>query len=240
MKSSWLPDVAPILRKEFIAEFRSRHSVMSAVLFATLTVVAVSLPSYYSKIGGEFAAVLLIVSVIFAVLIVVPRLFLLEDEQGTLDTLRLIADPRAAYLGKAIYGGLLSVLTSLVVWLLFSGLTSTQPDSPLLAGCGLVGFALATSMATAFASAIVIGASNRWILALVASLPVCLPLVFLGVAATAGGYGSGKPDQAWMFVLLLWLSVPATGLLGTIAVGALWNLSSGASSPQSSRGGSNL
>jgi heme exporter protein B len=211
-------------RKEVATEFRSPQGWFGSVLFGLLTVIAISLSGYYRRPDGEMAALLLILAILFAVALAVPRLFLGEDEAATFDTLRVISDPTAAFLGKTVFALIQIVAQTLLVTGLFFLFTKAEPSNLLAAASGAVAFALATASGVAFCSSLVLGAANRWTLALVVSLPVCLPLVFLGVSAVGAGFGVGSGTTGWAMTAALLLASAAWLSLGALVSGRLWRL----------------
>ncbi|MBX3095400.1 MAG: heme exporter protein CcmB [Fimbriimonadaceae bacterium] len=222
--SNWARSIASALRKEWSAEIRARHGFFSATLFGLLTVVAVSLAGYYNQPSGEFAALLLVLAVLFSVTVSVPRVFLAEDELGTMDTLRVIADPYAAYVGKVLYSLASNALQSILLTILFIVFAKPEISNYGYVIAGPISFSLAVASGVAFCSALVLGATNRWTLALVVSLPVCLPLVFLGVAGIAVGFGVGAPSTGNGMIAIQVLASIAWLALGTIVAGQLWRL----------------
>lgn len=211
-------------RKEVAAELRSPQGWFGSVLFSLLTVLAISLSGYYRRPDGEMAALLLILAILFAVALAVPRLFLGEDEAATFDTLRVVSDSAAAFLGKTVFALCQVVAQTVLIFGLYLLFTKAEPSNLPVAIAGAVTFALATAAGVAFCSSLVLGAANRWTLGLVVSLPVCLPLVFLGVSAVGAGFGVGSYTTGWAMTAALLLASAAWLSLGALVSGRLWRL----------------
>jgi heme exporter protein B len=152
-------------------------------LFCVLVVVAIAFASMHEKVQPALAAGMLCIGLLFSAVMALPRTMLIEDEQGTIDLLRLIADPQAALFGKLLFNVALMLGTGLALTVLYvelSGVTVALPG--LLVGavvCESIALAGGVSLCGAVAS----GASNRWTLAAALAVPLLLPQVAMGVQA---------------------------------------------------------
>ncbi len=191
MSSSWGRQVRAIVGKELRTELRSKHGLFTAGLFGFLTVIAMVFAAYAEKPTPTIAAGMLCVALVFSAVVTLPRTMIVEDEQGTFALLQLLAEPSAAYFGKALTNCLQIVLGSFVLGGVFIAMTDLSVDRPLVFVLGLVLLSLALAGGTSFCAALVIGASNRWVLAGVVALPLLVPVVFLGVMALRSGLVSG-------------------------------------------------
>ncbi len=217
-------ELRALWRKEWQSELRSRNGLLAATLFGFLAVVALTMPASTERLTPAVASAQLAVVVLFSVMISVPRLFLAEDEQGTLDTLRLWADPGAIFLAKSLMGMVLCIGQALLMGGAFFILTNATVTQPLIALAGLVAYGAALAATVGVASALVPGAQNRWLIALVISLPLCLPVVVFGTGVMAAALGSQKETSGWLTVGVLLVTTVATLVLGTFSTRAIWRL----------------
>lgn len=215
-------EIAAVFRKEWLAEVRSRHGLFTAGLFSLLSVVAMSFAGYGLRPSGSLAAGMLSVTLLFSAILALPRTFLVEDEQGTFDLLRLIGDPGPVFVGKTLYNIVQMLGTGALLGTVFLALSGVEVAStPLLVvGLGLQCVALAA--AVSLCGALVIGASNRWVLAGAVAMPLLLPQVFLGVGAVRVALGEGLPAGGWQSVAGLAGFTVAALAAGPLIAAAVW------------------
>lgn len=217
-----MKEVAAVFLKEWRAEVRSRHGLFAAGLFSVLAVVAMSFAGYGLRPSGSLAAGMLCVTLLFSAILALPRTFLIEDEQGTFDLLRLIGEPGPVFVGKTLYNIVQMLVTGALLGTVFLALSGVEVRSgPLLvAGLGLQCVALAA--AVSLCGALVIGASNRWVLAGAVAMPLLLPQVFLGVGALRVALGEGMPAGGWQSVAGLAGFAVAALASGPLIASAVW------------------
>jgi len=185
-------EILAVLRKEFRTEFRTKSGLLTAGLFSVVAVVAVAFASGGARLPANLAAGLLWVTLLFAAATALPRAFVVEDEQGTGDLLRLMAHPHAVFWGKAVFNLFEMLLTGVVLSLLYTVLTNAEVTHLGLYAASIAAGCAALSGTVTFCGALVSQAANRWTLAAAISLPVLVPLIALGVAATRVSFGGGS------------------------------------------------
>jgi len=186
-----------ILRKEFRVEFRSRSGFFAAGLFAVMAVFAISAASFNSKLPGNLSAGLVWVSLLFGSVIAVPRRFLQEEELRTADLLRLSAHPNAVYWGKTLFAIAETVAYGTVVSVLFFLLTSAKLVDPGLYCLGVLGTSICMGSVISLCGAIASQSANRTALASAISLPLIVPIVFMGIACLRVSMGEGLIPGGW-------------------------------------------
>lgn len=215
-------EVLAVLSKELRAESRSRHGLWTAGLFSTLAAVAVAFSAQYDRLTPGAAAGLLSVTLLFAAVVSLPRTFLVEDEQGTMDLLRLMARPASAYLGKSLYTLMLMLVTGLVLGVLFTAMGGLEVPRPWLLVAGLVAECLALSAGVSLCGALVVGASNRWVLAAALAMPLLLPQTALAVGVFRSAFGFGTLEEGLQNLWgLLGFAIAMHGI-GPLVVGSVW------------------
>lgn len=224
MSSSWGRQVTAIVGKELRAELRSKHGLFTSGLFGLLTVIAIVFASYAEKPSPTLAAAMLCVSLVFAAVVTLPRTMIVEDEQGTFALLQLLAEPSAAYFGKALGNAAQMLFGSLLLGLVFVGMVDLRVASPPVFALGLALLALALAGGTSFCGALVMGATNRWLLAGVVALPLLVPVVFLGVVALRAGLGAGQVEDAYQGLAALGGYAVVTFVAGPRLVREVWKV----------------
>ncbi len=90
--------VATLLSKELTLEWRTRESVPAMVLFSIATYVVFHFGLDRDRVEGDLAAGVLVVTLLFAAILGVNRLFVAEHEQGGFDGFMLAPVDRTALL----------------------------------------------------------------------------------------------------------------------------------------------
>ncbi|MCA1997264.1 MAG: heme exporter protein CcmB [Armatimonadetes bacterium] len=210
------------LRKEWLAETRSRAGVLSAGLFSVSAVVAVWFASFGFRLPGGLAAGLLWVTLLFSAVVALPRVLLAEEENGTGDLLRQWARPHAVFWGKALFNSLQMILTAVALTVLFLVLTDLEIRHPLLLALSLAAGCTALSAGTTLCGALAAQAPNRAALSVAVSVPFLLPMVALGITAVRVAFGQGEPSGGWQGCVGLACYAVATFSGGPHLFAAVW------------------
>lgn len=222
MNSSWSDQAVAVFLKELRTEFRSKHGLFTAGMFGVLTVLTMVFSVYIDKPSPMVASGMLVVALVFAAVSTLPRTLIIEDEQGTFELLLLLCEPSAAFFGKAVFNALHMLIASMLLGVVFV----TMVDLPIVNGTlfflGLASLALALAGGTSFCGGLVLGASNRWILAGVISMPLLVPVVFLGVGVLQAGLGSGFDQKGVQSLVALTGYALVTLAAGPMLIGQVW------------------
>jgi heme exporter protein B len=195
-----------IARKDAVAELRGRHATVSTLFFA-----AVVLLLFGFALGPDPARLaaaapgLLWLAVVFAGILAVSRLHLLETDDGALEQLALYpVSRRAIYAGKAIGGfGVMLVIGAVVVaavGILFA--VDVGSAWPVLVLTLVLGAAGVAAVGTFYAG-ITVRLQAREVMLPLLMLPVLAPLLLAAVNATAAAL-TGDPFGelgAWLQLL---------------------------------------
>jgi heme exporter protein B len=196
-----------IARKDALSELRGRHATVSTLFFA-----AVVLLLFGFALGPDSARLaaaapgLLWLAVVFAGLLAVNRLHLLETDDGALEHLALYpVSRRAIYAGKALGGFavmlLLGVVVLAAVGILFA--VDIAAAWPALLATVMLG-ALGVAAVGTFYAGITVRLRAREVMLPLLMLPVLAPLLLAAVKATAAAL-SGDPFGelgAWLQLLV--------------------------------------
>jgi len=196
-----------VARKDALAELRGRHATVSTLFFAAVVLLLFGL-----ALGPDAARLaaaapgLLWLAVVFAGILAVNRLHLLETDDGALEQLALYpVARRAIYVGKALGGFavmlLLGVLVLGAVGVLFA-VDVAKAWLPLLVTV-VLGAAGVAAVGTFYAGVTVRLRAREAMLPLL-MLPVLAPLLLGAVKASAAALAGDPFDElgAWLQLLV--------------------------------------
>jgi len=202
--------VAALLAKDLALELRTRESVPAMVLFTVTTYVIFHFGLDRNSVDGDLAAGVLCVTLLFAAILGINRLFVAEHEQGGFDGFLLApVDRTALFVAKAI--GLFAFLCvvelvavpAFAILLLGPSLTQALP--------GLVAVLLAANAGIAvvgtLVAALAIQTRARDLMVPLLALPLLVPVVLGASRATAPLFaagGAGALAGNWMAMLALY------------------------------------
>jgi heme exporter protein B len=195
-----------IARKDALAELRGKHATTSTLFFAAVVLLlfGFALGPDTRKLT-EAAPGLLWLAIVFAGLLAVGRLHLVETDDDALEQLALYPiDRRAIYAGKAIsglaamlvLGGVLLVAVAILYGIDLAGAWPALVAT-LLLGC--IGFAAVGT----FYAGVTVRMRAREVMLPLLMLPVIAPLLLAAVKATTAALGGDPFGElpAWLQLL---------------------------------------
>jgi heme exporter protein B len=199
-----------ILRKDLRVELRTLETVPSMWLLAIVTFVIFHFGLNKDTLQGQLAAGVLTVTLLFAAMLAVNRLFVAEREQGGFDAFLLAPVDRTAML--------VAKASALFIFLAALELVAIPAFALLLAppclGHSLPAvllFLLLADLAFAvigtFVSAIAVHTRARDLIGPIIGLPLLLPALIAtarGIAPLLIPGASGSPPAKWLAVLALY------------------------------------
>ena len=206
---SWQTAVT-VLRKDLLLELRGLETVPAMVLFALTTMVVFHFGLNRDTIDGQLAAGVLTVTVLFAAMLGINRLFVAEREQGGFDAFLLAPVDRSSLLvAKAlalfIFLAVLEVIAVPAFGLLLLGPSLGPPLPGLIAMLALGDVALA--VIGTLVSAIAVQTRARDLIGPIIGLPLLLPAL-IGLARGIGplliANGPAWPPARWVLILALY------------------------------------
>ena len=204
--------VTAILRKDLVVELRTKESVPSMALFAVTTFVIFHFGLDRDRLEGELAAGVLWVTLLFAAILGINRLFVAEREQGGFDGILMAPIERTALLvakTAALFTYLLALeLIALPVFALFFLGDGFWEALPRLLGVAVLAD-LGLAVIGALLASIAVHTRARDLLLPLLLLPLTVPVMIGAAAAT-------KP--------LLSVPLDTSGLGKWLAVLALYDL----------------
>jgi heme exporter protein B len=200
-----------VLRKDLRLELRTLETVPAMVLLALVTFIIFHFGLNRPTIDGQLAAGILTVTLLFAAMLGINRLFVAEREQGGFDAFLLApVDRTAMLLAKA--GALFLFLVVLEViavpafklFLLGPSLGSQLPGLILVLALADLGLAVIGTLV----SAIAVHTRARDLIGPVIGLPLLLPALIATARAAGplltGGHASTSPPGRWLAILALY------------------------------------
>ncbi len=179
MREAWL-----IFVKDIRQEFKTRYAINAILLFAVVTLSAVSFAIGTFSAGLEILAALFWIILFFSSMSGLSHIFIREEEAQTADTLKLVARPLHIYLGKFLFNLLLLFVLEMVLIPLFMGLMNFTVANLglfiLIVGIGSFGLAGGGTIV----AAIISKASTKGALFTVLAFPILLPVLITGISAT--------------------------------------------------------
>jgi heme exporter protein B len=199
-----------VLRKDLLLELRGLETMPAMVLFSIVTFVIFHFGLGRDTIDGQLAAGVLTVTLLFAAMLGINRLFVAEREQGGFDGFLLApVDRTTMFLAKAAALFVFLVVLELVaipafaLLLLGPSLGRTLPG--LIAVLALANLGLA--VIGTLVSAIAVHTRARDLIGPLIGLPLLIPALLATARATGpllSVHGSASPPGKWMAILALY------------------------------------
>lgn len=200
---SWAAKIGAVIAKDIISEFRTRYAINALVMFALVTLTAISLSLGVITLTPELAAALFWIILFFAAMSGLAQAFIKEEESGTALILKLSADGLIVFFGKMIFNLLLLVLLSILIVPLFIILLKVTPANWFMFLGGLILGIFGLAGATTIIAAIVAKASIKGALFTVLSFPILLPLLIAVINITRAAISGGDFSDISSAVQLL-------------------------------------
>jgi heme exporter protein B len=202
---SFLRQIAAIIRKDIIAELRTKEMFSSMFVFALLAVVVFNF-AFELRVADAvtIAPGVLWVSVTFAGMLGLNRSFVLEKDRGCLDGLLLApVDRSAIFFGKMLGNFLFITVVEAIILPIFSALFNVNLIQAWILVVLLLGTLGFSGVGTLF-SAMAVHTRAREVLLPVLLFPVAVPALIAAVKLTAGLLdGQALADMAnWMQLLV--------------------------------------
>lgn len=202
--------VFALLRKELLVELRTLESVPGMALFAVSTLVVFHFALNAGSLSGNLAAGVLWVTLLFAAMLGVNRLFVADEEQGGFDAFLLApVDRSAMLLAKAcsllIYFLALELVAIPAFALLLLGPHSGSGWGQLLGTIALADIGLA--VIGTFVAALAVRTRSRDLIGPLMALPLLVPIAIGASRASAPFLSSAQASGAgarWLLLLGLY------------------------------------
>jgi heme exporter protein B len=195
-----------LLRKELRIEVRTLESVPGMALFAVTTFVVFRFGLDRDQLEGDLAAGVLIVSVLFAGMLGINRLWVADEEQGGFDAMLLAPiDRTSLYVAKALALFTYLVVLELVAVPLFVLLLLGPAFEPGLIGVLLLADAGIAVIGT-LVGALAVKTRARDLIGPLVALPLLVPVVIAAARAAEPllAEGADAVEGRWLAILGLY------------------------------------
>jgi heme exporter protein B len=199
-----------VLRKDLLLELRGFETLPAMILFSIVTFVIFHFGLNRATIDGQLAGGVLTVTLLFAAMLGINRLFVAEREQGGFDAFLLAPVDRSALLvakALALFAFLvvLEVIAVPAFGLLLLGTSLGPPLPGLIAMLALGDVAMA--VIGTLVSAIAVHTRARDLIGPIIGLPLLLPAL-IGMARGIGpllvAHAASWPPGKWVVILALY------------------------------------
>jgi heme exporter protein B len=201
---------AAIFRKDLLVELRTGEAVPSMVLFSLSTFVLFHFALARNTVEGDLAAGVLWVTLLFAAVLAIGRLFVAERDQGGFDGFLLApVDRTSMFLAKASVLFCFLVALEIVAVPAFAILLLGPSPWPALPGlAGVLALAdVGIAIIGTLVGAIGVQARARELIVAIVTLPLLIPLAIGAARATSpllAVAGAGAVPGRWLAVLALY------------------------------------
>jgi len=201
---------AALLRKDLLLERRAPEAVPAMLLFSLTTFVLFHFGLGRDEVSGQLAAGVLLVTLLFAAILGINRLFVSEQEEGGFDGVLLAPiDRTALFVAKAAGLFLFLSLVEVVAVAAFAILLLAPSPWPALPGLLLVLALLNCALAVvgALVSALAIRTRARDLIVPIVALPLLTPALIASARLAAPLFaagGAGSLPTKWLAVLALY------------------------------------
>ena len=119
VKLSLLRGIKVVFGKDALCELRSRYAISTLFMFALVSLASISMSIGAASLTVELAAALLWVILFFCAMAGLSRVFVQEQESGTIFALRIYASGQAVLFGKLLFNMIMLFALTLLVIPLF-------------------------------------------------------------------------------------------------------------------------
>lgn len=200
-KFPFLNALIAVFTKDGLCELRTRYALSALFMFALVTLSSVSMTLGGLSLTPELTAALLWIILFFCAMAGLSRVFVQEQETGTIVALRLYVNGQAVILGKLLFNiVMLLALTVLIIPLFILFLNVTIPlwfSLGLILFLGNVGIAAASTLT----AAMVARTQGKSALFAVLTFPILLPQFLAVISVTAKALNGVPPVWTeWVFL----------------------------------------
>jgi heme exporter protein B len=199
-----------LLRKDLLLERRAPEAIPAMLLFSVTTFVLFHFGLGRDQVSGQLAAGVLTVTLLFAAILGINRLFVSEQEEGGFDGVLLAPiDRTALFVAKA--SALFLFLTAVEVVAVAAFALLLLGPSPWPALPGLIAILALLNAALAavgtLVAALAIRTRARDLIVPIVALPLLTPALIAaarGAAPLLAAHGAGTLPAKWLAVLALY------------------------------------
>lgn len=183
-QSSLVSKILAVLAKDIRSELRTRYAINAIVMFAVVTVIAISFSTGGIPLETNIQAIILWLAIYFASVASLSQSFVKEEQNRTSLALRIYGSPGAIFGGKYLFNLILLSFLVIIIVLLFTLFVGLEIHSYLLFFSVLTLSVFGFAGSTTIIAAIISKASIKGVLFAVLSFPLILPLIIMAIKGT--------------------------------------------------------
>jgi heme exporter protein B len=195
--SSWMSKAYWVFQKDIRSELRTRYGLNALVMFAVITLTAVSFAVGQFFSSFKILSSLFWIVVFFSAMSGLAQVFIKEEETKTVNLLKLVASNESIFLGKLFFNLVLLFFLEVIIIPLFVILLGVQISNFSLFLCIVILGTIGLVCATTIIAAIVSKARMKGALFAVLSFPVILPLLITVIQGTNLALEGSEFSQGW-------------------------------------------
>jgi heme exporter protein B len=225
MKSSgWISKIAAVLSKDIKSEIRTRYALNAILMFAVVTVFAVSWAVAGTGLNPVLQASLLWIVIYFSSLSGLSQSFVKEEESRTATALRLYTPAEVVFGGKMLFNMIMLFLLNLITIPLFAIFIGFDIANIGLFLLVILMGSLGLVCTTTLVAAIISKASMKGALFAVLSFPLILPLLITAISGTKKALIEGTiVAAARMELQVIGSYIVVFGIVGFLLFDSVWN-----------------
>ncbi len=193
-----------LFKKDIASELRTRYAINSLAMFILVTISVILFSIGQERISEHLTGGLFWVVIFFSAMSGLSRVFVSEEERGTVLTLQLIASPSTVYTGKLMFNIILVFAMNIVIALLYSVLFDEFVIRNFL--LFLTAFILGNigiGVSSTIIAAIISKAGSKGTLYPVLSFPILLPLILILLELTRFSMDGTSFDDSMVEIIVL-------------------------------------
>jgi len=180
-----LKSIIGVLNKEIKSEFRTKYSTNTVLLFILICVSLIVFATSGISIKEPLLAAFIWIIIFFTAMTSLAKVFIYEEERGTLIFLKLLTKSTNIFFGKLIFNSIISIITSLLITIFFVIMVNDfLMRTPTIFFSTLIFGSLAIASSTTILSAIIVKASSKSSLLPILSFPILLPIILISIDNT--------------------------------------------------------
>jgi heme exporter protein B len=193
-KLNFFNSIWAMLIKDGLCEFRTRYAVSALFMFALISLASISMAVGVSSLPVELTAALLWVILFFCAMAGLSRVFVQEQESGTILALQVYGSGQAVLFGKLLFNVIMLLsLTLLIIPLFIIFLNVDIYRWPIFIVVLILGD-MGIAVASTITAAMVAKTKGKNALFTVLTFPILLPQFLSSISATTKILANIEPD----------------------------------------------
>jgi heme exporter protein B len=193
-KLNFFNSIWAMLIKDGLCEFRTRYAVSALFMFALISLASISMAVGVSSLPVELTAALLWVILFFCAMAGLSRVFVQEQESGTILALQVYGSGQAVLFGKLLFNVIMLLsLTLLIIPLFIIFLNVDIYRWPMFIVVLILGD-MGIAAASTITAAMVAKTKGKNALFTVLTFPILLPQFLSSISATTKILANIEPD----------------------------------------------